>query len=146
MIKISALTSFVVFQRGFILIGGVFKNYLLRITSLILIFGNILIIGYDIASIYYNSIERQFILGSEAVVFGCIGILYGISLLRLRNSVGPVSTYAGAFEILTGLFFLTVILSFLGFIAQVPAELFEIIILYKSVDILKSKEEESRLI
>lgn len=143
MIKISALITLIVFQRGFILIGGLFKNYLLRITSFLLIFGNILVTGYDIASIYYDSIERQFILGSEAVVFGCIGILYGISLWRLSNSIGTVAKYAGAFEILTGFFFLTIILSFMGFIAQVPAELFEIIILYKSVDIIKSKQEES---
>jgi hypothetical protein len=38
-----------------------------------------------------DSIERQFILGSEAVVFGCIGILYGISLRRLRNAVGSAA-------------------------------------------------------
>lgn len=145
-IKISALVTLIVFQRGFILIGGLFKNYLLRITSFLLIFGNILVIGYDIASIYYDSIERQFILGSEAVVFGCIGILYGISLLRLRNTLGAVSKYAGAFEILTGFFFLTIVLSFVGFITQVPAELFEIILLYKSVDIIKLKQEERNVI
>jgi transcriptional regulator with XRE-family HTH domain len=142
-IKISFIVTYIFFQRGFILIGGFFKNYLLRITSFILIFGNILIIGYDIASIFYDSIERQYILGSEAVVFGCIGIIYGISLRRLRKSIGAVATYAGVFEIIAGCFFLTVILSFMGFIMLVPAELFEIIILYKSMDLIKSKQEES---
>jgi hypothetical protein len=34
------------------------------------------------------------------------------------------------------------VLSFLGFIAQVPAELFEILTLYKAVDLMKSKQEE----
>jgi hypothetical protein len=126
--------------------GGLFKNYLLRITSFILIFGNILIIGYDIASIFYDSIERQYILGSEAVVFGCIGIIYGISLRRLRKSLGAVATYAGVFEILAGCFFLTVVLSFMGFIALVPAELFEILVLYKSIDLIKSKQEEGSAI
>ena len=141
-IKISTLITYIFFQRGFILLAGLFKNYLLRITSFILIFGNILIIGYDIASIYYDAIERQYILGSEAVVFGCIGIIYGISLRRLRKSVGAVSSYAGGFEILAGCFFLTVVFAFLGFIVQVPAELFEILVLYKAVDLLKSKQEE----
>ena len=144
-IKISSLITFIFFQRGFILIGGLFRNYLLRITSFILIFGNMLVIGYDIGSVFYDSIERQFILGSEAVVFGCIGILYGVSLWRLRTSIGSVAKYAGAFEILTGCFFLTIVLSFMGFIMQVPAELFEIIILYKSVDIIKSKQAEGGL-
>jgi transcriptional regulator with XRE-family HTH domain len=142
-IKISFLVTHIYFLRGFILLGGLFKNYLLRITSFILIFGNILIIGYDIASIFYDSIERQYILGSEAVVFGCIGILYGISLRRLRKSIGAVASFAGVFEILAGCFFLTVVLSFMGFIILVPAELFEILVLYKSVDLLKSKQEES---
>jgi hypothetical protein len=142
-IKISALVTYILFQRGFILLGGLFKNYLLRITSFILIFGHILIIGYDIASLFYDSIERQYILGSEAVVFGCIGILYGISLRRLRKSVGAVASYAGGFEILAGCFFLTVVLSFMGFIVLVPAELFEILVLYKCVDLIKSQQEDN---
>jgi transcriptional regulator with XRE-family HTH domain len=144
-LKISFLVTYIIFQRGFILLGGLFKNYLLRITSFILIFGNILIIGYDIASIFYDSIERQYILGSEAVVFGCIGILYGISLRRLWKSVGAVASYAGGFEILAGCFFLTVVLSFMGFIVLVPAELFEILVLYKSVDLIKLKQEEGSI-
>jgi transcriptional regulator with XRE-family HTH domain len=141
-IKLATLAMYILFQRGFILLGGLFKNYLLRITSFILIFGHILIIGYDIASLFYDSIERQYILGSEAVVFGCIGILYGISLRRLRKSVGAVASYAGGFEILAGCFFLTVVLSFMGFIVRVPAELFQILALYKSVDLIQSKQEE----
>jgi transcriptional regulator with XRE-family HTH domain len=144
-LKISYFVTYIFFQRGFILLGGLFKNYLLKITSFILIFGNILIIGYDIASIYYDTIERQYILGSEAIVFGCIGIVYGIALWRLRKSIGAVSAYAGFFEILAGCFFLTVVLSFMGFIAQVPAELFEIMALYKVVDLIKSKQEKGNL-
>jgi transcriptional regulator with XRE-family HTH domain len=143
-IKVSYLVTYIIFQRGFVLLGGLYKNYLLRITSLILIFGNILIIGYDIASIFYDSIERQYILGSEAVVFGCIGIIYGISLGRLRRSVGSVASYAGIFEIIAGCFFLTVVLSFMGFIVLVPAELFKILVLYKSVDLIRSKQEVCR--
>jgi transcriptional regulator with XRE-family HTH domain len=144
-IKISSLLFYILFQRGFVFIGGLYKNYLLRITSLILIFGNILIIGYDIASIFYDSVERQFVLGSEAIVFGCIGILYGISLRRLQKPIGTVANYAGAFVLLAGCFFLTVVLSFMGFIMQIPAELFEIILIYKSTDIIKSTQEETSL-
>jgi hypothetical protein len=54
-----------------------------------------------------------------------------------------VAKYAGVFEIVAGCFFLTVVLSFMGFIMLVPAKLFQIIILYKSIDILKSKQEEN---
>ncbi len=133
-IKVSYLVAFIFFQRGFLFVGGVYRNYLLRITSFLLIFGNVLIAGYDIASLFYDSIERQYILGSEAIVFGCIGILYGIALRRLRGPLGAVAGYAGMFNIVAGCFFLTVILSFLGFIVSVPAELCSILLLYKGTE------------
>jgi transcriptional regulator with XRE-family HTH domain len=140
-LKILILLSFILFQRGFIVLGGIFQNYLLKIVSYILIFGNFLIIGYDIASIFYNSIEREFILGAEALTFGGIGIIYGISLFRLRNILGEAAKYAGVFEVIAGGFFLTIVLSFMGFIILIPAELLEIIILYKGSEMIKNNEK-----
>lgn len=137
-IKAAELLAFIVFQSGFVLIGGLFKNYLLRITSFLLIAGNSLVIGYDIVSIFYESVERQYVLGSEALVIGSLLILYGISLWRLRKYVGAAATVASVFEIMAGCFFLTLILSFMGFILLVPAELCEIIILYKAMDLMHS--------
>jgi transcriptional regulator with XRE-family HTH domain len=142
-VKIAVIISFIFFQRGFILLGYIYKNYLLKIVSFVLLFGNILIIGYDIASIFYNSIERQFILGAEALTFGGIGILFGVSLLRLNRSIGKVSLYAGIFEIIASCFFLTIILSFIGYIFLIPAELFEIIILFKASEIIESKNDKN---
>ena len=139
-LKILVLVSFIFFQRGFIVLGGVFKNYLLKIVSYMLIFGNILILGYDIASIYYNSNEREFILGAEALTFGGIGILYGISVFRLKNNIGDTAKFAGIFEVIAGCFFLTLVFSFMGFIILIPAELLEIVILYKGLEIMKGME------
>jgi len=82
-IKVAVLVSFFFFQRGFIVIGHMFRNYLLKIMSYVLIFGVFLIISYDIASLFYDSVEREFILGAQALTFGGIGILYGISLIKL---------------------------------------------------------------
>ena len=142
-LKISVLITYVLFQRGFILLGGVFKNYLLKIVSYILIFGSFLITSYDVASVFYNSVEREFILGAEALTFGGIGIIYGMSLTRLRKTVGNVSAYAGIFEIIAGCFFLTLIFSFVGFIVLIPAELLEIVVLYKGLEIMKNQEKGS---
>jgi len=52
-----------------------FRNYLLKIMSYVLIFGVFLIISYDIASLFYQSIEREFIPGALALTSGGIGIL-----------------------------------------------------------------------
>ncbi|MBE0676714.1 MAG: helix-turn-helix transcriptional regulator, partial [Bacteroidales bacterium] len=69
-IKVAVLVSFFLFQRGFILVGHMFRNYLLKIMSYVLIFGVFLIISYDIASLLYEYIEREFILGAQALTFG----------------------------------------------------------------------------
>jgi transcriptional regulator with XRE-family HTH domain len=141
--KIFVLIAFFFFQRGFIIVGHLFKNYLLKIMSFVLIFGMFLIISYDIASIFYESIEREFILGAEALTFGGIGILFGISFIKLQRSLGQIPVIAGIFEIFAACFFLTILLAFVGEILLIPAELLEIVILYKAVELIKSKRTEN---
>ena len=142
-VKVAVLVSFFCFQRGFIVVGHMFRNYLLKIMSYVLIFGVILIISYDIASLFYESVEREYILGAQALTFGGIGILFGIALIKLQRSFGNVPVIAGIFEIAASCFFLTILLAFVGHIMLIPAELLEIVILYKAVEIIKSKQPGS---
>jgi transcriptional regulator with XRE-family HTH domain len=141
--KISVMTAFFFFQRGFIIVGHLFKNYLLKIMSFVLIFGMLLIISYDIASLFYNSIEREFMLGSEALTFGGICILFGVSLIKLQKPLGQLPVIAGIVEIFAACFLLTIIFAFIGEIIFIPAELLEIVILYKVLELVKSKRPEN---
>jgi transcriptional regulator with XRE-family HTH domain len=141
--KIIVLISFIFFQRGFILIGSLFKNYLLKIISFLLIFSLTVAIGYDIASLYSDGIEREFVMGAEALTFGGIGIVFGVSLFRLRRIVGMAADFAGIFEIIAGCFLLTIILSFIGLILYIPAEIFKIVILYRAMELIKAKQKSS---
>jgi len=43
-------------------------------------------------------------------------------------------------EIIAGCFLLTIILAFIGLILYLPAELIEIIIIFKVIEIVKSKQ------
>jgi transcriptional regulator with XRE-family HTH domain len=144
--KISVLISFFFLQRGFIIAGHLFKNYLLKIISFVLIFGMILVISYDIGSLFYESIEREFILGAEALTFGGIGILFGVSLIKLQKPLGQIPVIAGIFEIFAACFFLTIFLAFIGEIILIPAELLEIVILFKAVELIKAKQSEDQTI
>lgn len=145
-LKVVVLISFVYFQRGFILIGGLFKNYLLKITSYLLIACTALIIGYEIASIFYNSVEKEYVMGGAALTFGSICVVHGIALTRLKNLVGGVANYAGIFEIISGCFLITVVFSFVGFFLLLPVELFQIIILYKVVELIQAKQKETNIL
>jgi transcriptional regulator with XRE-family HTH domain len=144
-IKLVSLITFAFFQRGFILIGGLFRNYLLKIISFILIIGIVLLKVYDMVSIFYDSEEAEFIAGASAITFGIIGIIYGISLLRLAKPLGLIPNIAGIFEIVAGCFLVTIILAFVGLIIYIPAVLFEIVIIFKVIEIIKTKQTENNL-
>lgn len=141
--KISVLIAFFFFQRGFIIVGHLFRNYLLKIMSFVLIFGMFLVITYDIASLFYEPIEGKFMLGAEALTFGGIGIIFGASLIKLQKPLGQIPVIAGIFEIFAACFFLTIILGFVGEIILIPAELLEIVILFKVVELIKTKNPEN---
>ena len=142
LLKISILIMFFFFQRGFILIGSLFRNYLLRVISIILICYTIIVKGYDIASIFYDSVERMIFAVGASLTLGGIVIIYGISLNRIQKPIGRIAKYAGNLEIIAGCFFLTFALSFIGHILLIPAGLFEIIVIYKSIEIIKSKKND----
>ena len=142
-IKLISLITFAFFQRGFIMIGGLFRNYLLKIMSFIMIIAIVLLNSFDIISIFYDSIEYEFVAGASALTFGIIGIIYGISLMRLKSSVGGISKYAGFLEIIGGCFLLTIILAFVGLVIYIPAVLLEIIIIFKVIEIIKTKQKEN---
>lgn len=142
-LKVAILIAFVYFQRGFIMIGGLFRNYLLKIMSFILIVATVLLTGYDIISIFSHSVEGGFVVGASALTFGIISILYGISLMRLKSSLGNIPVYAGLLEIIAGFFLFTIMLAFIGLIIYIPAELLQIIIIFKVIEVIKSRQKES---
>jgi len=144
-IKVLVLIAYIFFQRGFIMIGGLFRNYLLKIISIVLIGINVLIIGYDIASIFYDAFEREIVLVGASISYGAIGIIFGLSLTRLEKSLGTFAKLAGILEIIAACCFLSVVLFLVGFVVLVPAELFEIILIFKAIEIIKAKEENPDL-
>lgn len=142
-IKVLSLVALIFFQRGFIVVGGLYKNYLLKIMSVLWIFGLSALVMYDIASVFYDAVERRFILGAVSLTFGGMGIVWGLALMRLQKFYGVVAQGAGIFEIIAGCFFVTIVLFFIGFIVLIPAELLEIILLYKTVEIIRQKQSEN---
>ncbi len=141
-LKLIILASIILFTRGFILTGKIFKNYLLRITAFIFIFIGCIFYIYDILSLYIGKLDPQILLGAEAVTYGVIGILFGISVLRLKNGLGSLATVTGIFEIITYAFMATIVLSVVGFFLLTPTIILEIILLYKVSEMLKAKQKE----
>ena len=131
-LKLILIVLSVFYLGGFIVLGSKFKNQILVISSLISIFATAIFSFYEIFSLFYNAVEKQSIDGGKSITFGIIEIIFGIGLLRLSKSYGKSASLAGIFNIIEGFFFLTVIFWFIGSILTIPAQIFEIVILYKA--------------
>ena len=79
---------------------------------------------------------------AAAVVFGVLGIIFGVALLKLQDGMGELSKVAGILEIIMGVFLVTVILFYLAFPVMIPATILEVILLYRGYEYL-SKAENS---
>ncbi|WP_405208575.1 helix-turn-helix domain-containing protein [Aquimarina sp. LLG6339-5] len=144
-LKLVILVAIILFMRGFILSGKIFKNYLLRITAFIFTCMTIIFYTYDLISLHIGELDFTYIIGAQAVTFGVIGILLGISVIRLQNALGMLAKTTGIFEIIAYGCMATVIFGFLGYFLLTPTIILEIILLYRISEMLKAKQQETDL-
>jgi transcriptional regulator with XRE-family HTH domain len=139
-VKVAVFLSYFLFMRGLILIGVLYKNYLLRIISFIMILASVFSISYDIISLFNNDYGMEVIMVAQALIFGTLGIILGVALIKLQKTHGTVAMAAGIFELIAGFFLVTVILALLGLVLLLPAVLLEIVVIYKTLEIIKEKQ------
>ena len=137
-IKSIAIVSILFFYRGFVIVGGMYKNYLLQISAFLIIIFSIFFSIVDIASLY---VLKDFlgIFGlSQLLAFGVLSILFGISIKRLKD-FGTLANWTGIIEIITGVCLLVIILAPIAVFTQFVVEIFEIILLYKIATYAKNE-------
>jgi len=133
--------SFALFARGFIALGNLFENELLKVAAYLLVVG-ILIKGIlDVSSLSVEDMENIWMPYTVlAVVTGALSIVFGISLLRLQDSMGVLARIAGILEIVMGCILLTVVLFFISYVILIPATVVEILVLYAGYEYLSKSE------
>jgi transcriptional regulator with XRE-family HTH domain len=137
--KVVLVAAFTVFQVGFIRIGQYYGNYLLRIAAVIHIAILAGISVYEIASI--ENPDNKIVVAPAAMLFGGIGVLYGGALLKLREKLGRTALAAGALEVVAGFLFITVVLYPFADVITMFAELLELVLLYKVIDIIRRSQK-----
>lgn len=136
-LKIITMVSYVLFMRGFMEIGILFENYLLRIAPVLAMAVTVLVIGYDIVSLAYDADERLLIMTASSVTFGAVGILFGFALKRLDRRLGAAATVAAILEIVAGCCLATVVFALFGLMLLLPAALAEMAIIYKVMAMIR---------
>ncbi|XLS28951.1 helix-turn-helix domain-containing protein [Flavobacteriaceae bacterium M23B6Z8] len=139
-IKIVSTALYALFIRGYIATGTIFKNHLLRTTAFMMLFAYVLSTIYDLSSLYFIQDNLEISMTMKSFCFGTIGILLGVGILKLRKQLGIIATITGVLELLTGIFSVTIILSFIGLFFLNAAQISGIVMLYMVADLIKKKK------
>lgn len=131
------IVSYSLFIRGFIIMGHLFENSLIRISGYFLMISMVALSAFDVYSLFHLSVEMLwFPYGAASVVFGVLGVIFGVALLKLQDGMGELSKVAGLLEIAMGTLLVTVFLFFLAYAVMIPAVIIEIILLYRGYEYL----------
>lgn len=133
--------SFAFFARGFIVLSNIFENTLLKAIAYVLI---VAIAGkaiLDVISLSVEDVESLWLpYAAVSVIFGSLGIVFGVSLIRLQDGMGEMCRIAGILEIIIGIMFITVVLFFIAYVILIPAVVLEILILYRGFEYLSRSQ------
>lgn len=137
-IKIISYLSYALFIYGFLIVGKLYQNYLMKIAVVLLISVLFLFYTYDIISMFYESVfPIEGILVAQSMIVGTLGLLFGISILKSAKEWGILGYVAGGLELFTAFCFLIVILALVGLVTQFPTVIVEMVLLVKIRQMIK---------
>ena len=143
-LTIVMVISLILFARGFIALSVVFENSLLKMAAYLLVIVTISKGILDISSLSMDQIESVWIpYAVISVVMGAVGIVFGVSLIRLQDSMGELSRVAGILEIVMGCLLISVVFFFISYVVFIPAVVVEILVLYRGYEYLSRPSEAS---
>ena len=130
-VKVVSALTFVFFFRGFLKIAKLYSHKLLKIIVLIFMVTYVLFAIYDVFLVNLSDEIIAISIVVKLLVFGIVQIIFGISLLQLKQQLGTLIQVNGIVEIVTGICLTTVILATLGLFLLIPTIIIEVIVLYK---------------
>lgn len=140
-LQVLMVAAYILFARGFIALGSIFENSLLKLVSYMLIGATICVAALDIYSLGSETLESLlFPYATAALLFGSLSIVFGVALIRLQDGMGELSRVAGLLEIVVGATLITVVLFFISYVVMVPAVVVEILVLYRGYEYLSRTE------
>lgn len=120
---------------GFKVLGFKTQNRLLEIAAICGIIVELLGVAYEITYTLIreaSAINELIIPAILLLLFGAYTLTLGIAILKLKEKFGKLATAAGILNIAGGALTLTLILALLGVLLWLPAQILEVIILYKA--------------
>jgi transcriptional regulator with XRE-family HTH domain len=143
LVKVASFIAMVFMLRGFIILGDFHHNYLLKISSYLLIIHGLFTAVYDTVSVYLPAFRSEHADGGIAITLGAILLLFGASLQKMKTQYGRAAGIAAVLALIAGSLLITLILWWMGLLFMIPLELLEIVILYKGYEMFVREEGSS---
>lgn len=141
LVLFASLILYIVLIWGFKIIGERYQNNLLKIGSYLLIIAAIIVYGCFVLALAFPILDNIVVSIIEITLLGAATIPFGIGLLRLKVQFGGIATAAGVIEIISGISFLTVLLSPIGILLSIPDYILAVIILFRAAKKLKAQSQ-----
>lgn len=138
-VKVLVLVFNVLLLYGFLISGKLLQNYLMKIATILMMIALFCFYSYDIVSVFSGSLDIEVVFMAEAVAFGALGVLFGISILKSRNILGNTGIASGVAELLMAFCLVTVVLSPVSLFLFFPVIVLEILVLYKVSTLVKEQ-------
>jgi len=144
-IKVSVLVTFGMFMVGYYRLATYYPNAIVKTTSLMLAALTVISVSVDVYS-FYTQDANEFFLPVQAVSFGIVYVVFGIGIIKYRNTFGDLAFAAGVMGIICGLFLMTVVLALPGLVLIAVFEILQLIMLYRAVEGHKAETSTAAVI
>ncbi|MFC4633603.1 helix-turn-helix domain-containing protein [Dokdonia ponticola] len=138
---IISIIMFALHMRAFVLIGELFKSYFLKITSVLFIAVNTLMILYSIIDMYFEYLHEAAYAVIFCVFYGLMYLFFGYALLKLKG-LGQLPKATGLMQIVIGGMFLTIIFSIVANPASILIQGLNVAIILKVIETIKAQLSE----
>ncbi len=131
--------AYALFMLGFIALGNVFENTLLKSVVWMMMLVTAALGVLDVITLPYTPEEAELFAipyALAAILCGTLSIIFGVALIRLQDGMGELSRVAGVLEIVMGCLLITVVLFFIAYVIMIPAVVVEILVLYRGYEYL----------
>jgi hypothetical protein len=136
------LVCYVVFMLGFRDLGDRTGNLPLELMACVLIAFSFLDFGYSISEFWLPRWAANFFGLALLFLAGALGVAYGLSLFRLKATVGKLGTAAGVLEIVIGASFMTMLMFLVGIVLYLPSLIVQTRILFRAAALWGEPEIE----
>ena len=138
-VKVLVVVFNVLFMYGFLISGKLLKNYLMKIASLLIMVAVVVFYTYDIISVFNDPLSIEAVFMAEAITFGALGVLLGISIIKAGKKLRTVAFAAGGAELLMSFCLLIIFLAPLALFLFFPTVILEMVVLFKIASLVRGK-------